>query len=132
MKSASPKWIKAAGVSLTLLGILHLLAHFLGPNSEDVPVVIQMMRDYEIELMGTHTLWSFHTGFSLMTGLFMITLGVLQLSHASKIDHSILRTLIIFTVISFMISVFYFHPLAYGLILLGLIFQVIAMAKAKV
>ncbi|MEQ8905190.1 hypothetical protein [Ekhidna sp.] len=130
MKS-SKTWIKAAGVSLTLLGALHLIANFLGPKSAEVPEVIRLMEAYEIDMMGTHTLLSFHKGFSLMTGLFMIAIGVIQLAHASKIDRSILRTLILFTFLSLAVSLYYFHPLAYGLILIGLIFQLVAFAKVK-
>lgn len=131
MKSKANVWIKVAGATLTLLGFLHLLAHFMGPKSEEVPEVIRMMEAYEIEMMGTHTLLGFHTGFSLMTGLFMITIGAIQLAHATKIDRPILRTLILFTSLSFAVSLYYFHPLAYGLILLGLIFQLVAFSKAK-
>ncbi|WP_436515735.1 LIC_13387 family protein [Ekhidna sp. To15] len=123
------KMIKAAGAALALLGILHLIAQFFGPSNEEVPEVIQMMKDYEIEMMGTHTLMSFHNGFSIMTGLFMITIGTLQLAHASKIDRTMLRTLMFFTLIAFVVSLQYFHPLAYGLILIGFIGQLIAYRK---
>ncbi|WP_424963775.1 LIC_13387 family protein [Ekhidna sp.] len=106
-----------------------MLAHFLGPKSENAPDVILQMKAYEIELMGTHSLLSFHLGFSIMTGLFMITIGMLLLLHSKKIDGSILRTLIFFITVSLITSIIYFHILAYGLILVGLIFLVVAYFK---
>ena len=126
MKPGTTKWIKAAGISFALLGVLHLLAHFMGSSSERVPEVILQMKEYQIELFGTHTFLSFHLGFSIMTGLFMITLGMFLLLHAKRFDGAMLRTLIFFVTASLVTSVIYFHILAYGLIAVGLIFFVIA------
>ncbi len=123
------KLIKIAGGALTLLGTLHLLAHFMGPGGEEVPEVIRMMEDFKIEMMGTHSLMSFHNGFSIMTGLFMITIGVFLIVHASKIDRSMLQTLMFFTLIAFAVALLYFHPLAYGLLLIGFVCQLIALRK---
>lgn len=132
MKLSTTKWIKAAGVSFSLLGVLHLLAHFMGSKGESIPDIIVQMQAYEIELMGTHSLLSFHLGFSITTGLFMVTVGMFLVIHAKKIDGKMLRTLIFFVTVTLITAIIYFHILAYGLILIGLILLVIAyFAKLK-
>ncbi len=123
--------IKSSGATLLLLGVIHLLAHFLGPKSEEVPEVIQLMNEFTIEMMGTYTLMQFHQGFSLMTGVFMISLGMIHVTQVDKINRSFLKTLISINLLALLISAIYFHPLAYGMIALSTIMQIIAFSKYK-
>ena len=119
-----------SGLTLSLLGGLHLLAHFsLAP--EDAPPVIAQMEQTTIELMGTHTLLQFHVGFSVTMGALMIAYGAMMvLVGADPVRPAVLRLHAVVCAVMVGLTALYFHPLAWGMCLLALVMAVVSLAPA--
>ena len=116
-----------SGLTLSLLGVLHLLAHFSLPP-EDAPPVIAQMEQTTIELMGTHTLLQFHVGFSVTMGALMIAYGgMMVLVGAEPVRPAVLRLHTVICAVMVGLTVLYFHPLAWGMCLLALAMAVVSL-----
>lgn len=126
-------FFKAGSVSLMLLGALHLVAHFFMLAQEDVPPIINDMHNFKIEMLGQHTLLQFHNGFSITMGFLLFAYGFQNMLLAAFfIQHkkSILLAIVI-SLITFFLALIYFHVLAYGLLLLAMVFYLVAFFNTK-
>jgi hypothetical protein len=113
MKSTTLKLI--AGILLIFLGTCHQGVHLLFELDPDKPQIVFDMMNYKIEMMGTHSLMKFHSGFSIMTGHFLMSLGLILILLRKKLsDKSIDYAITGILLFIFIISVLYFHALAYG------------------
>lgn len=105
-----------SGILLVFLGLCHQSAHVMFSLESNPPPIVEDMKAFKIELMGTHTLAQFHDGFSLMTGFFLLFLGFIILILRKKINDHTLDFVITATIfLVCILSVFYFHILAYGI-----------------
>ena len=110
-----------SGLTMALLGGLHLLAHF-SLRPEDAPPVIEQMRQTTIELMGTYTLLQFHTGFSVTMGALLIAYGsMIGLIALDMPCRSVRGLHAVICAVLVGLTLLYFHPLAWGMCLLALI-----------
>ncbi|MBX7059581.1 MAG: hypothetical protein K1X75_16070 [Leptospirales bacterium] len=127
--------IQAASVAYLLLGVLHLMAEALRPDDAALLQLLAEMRAFRIQLLGEHNLLQFHTGFSIMMGFLMFTLGAQSfiLANAIASDAKALWAATIFASIALSISILFFHLLADGLLLLSLLcfFAALILSKAK-
>jgi len=84
------------------------------------PTIVTQMRDFKLELFGTHDLFKFHTGFSWFTGFFLVYTGFVMLfsreNDSKKWNLLQLINLVVITTI----SVIYFHALANGFLISAL------------
>ena len=119
----------AGSVVFVLLGTAHLVGHATGPAEADLEV-FQAMRAYTIELMGTHDLMQFYTGFSLAMGALMIAFGVFAgFVGRRHPDAAVSALAAVLTGGVGLLAVVYFHPLAWGLAFLSA--GLYAMAAAR-
>ena len=119
--------LSLSGLTLALLGGVHLLAHFsLSP--EDAPPVIAQMEQTTIELMGTHTLLQFHVGFSVTMGALMIAYGaMIMLVGADPVRPAVQRLHVAICAVMVGLTLLYFHPLAWGMCLLALVMAAVSL-----
>lgn len=107
---------KAASIAMIILGSLHTL-YFIGSIMRKEPVIYDtlshVIKKGIVGILGERSLLSYYNGYSLSMGLLLISYGLLALFTRPDRRAMILSTFISFT--AFVISVFYFHPLAYVL-----------------
>lgn len=122
---------KISATLLIILGIIHLgaqISFFLAPEE---PQIVAAMRNFKMELFGTHNLLNFHLGFSWLTGFFLIFMGAGILfsieNHSRKWNLFQLINLTIVTTI----SVIYFHALANSFLIVSLAFFTIPFLKSQ-
>lgn len=121
-----------SGISLLILGGIHLAVHVLFQLNPEKPPIVAEMNAFEINLMGTHTLLKFHEGFSLMTGFFILFLGVIVLMVNRKLqDISLDRWLLVIIGSLVVISIVYFHVLAYGVTAFAFVVYVWGIVKNR-
>ena len=125
---------KSAGLVLIILGGLHLHYYFTGPGPADLDILASMQA-YEINIMGSHNLLQFHSGFSVMMGIMlMIYGGLIWLTDQSE-GIKVSRNTRIFNIVSCLvlsfISFVYFHPLAYGFCLLAALLLALSFYKTS-
>lgn len=112
---------KTSSILLIILGLIHLGAQVSFFFAPEEPSIVTEMRNFKLDLFGTHDLFKFHLGFSWFTGFFIIYMGCVMLlsreNNSLKWNLFQLITLIIVT--SF--SIVYFHALAYGFLISALI-----------
>jgi hypothetical protein len=123
--------IYIAGGLMSMLGLLHLIAQIGMMQSNQMPAIMLDMEQFKIEMMGTHTLLKFHNGFSIMMGFLLCLFGSFILITATIwLDvKSKLLFLIIMHAIMLIISISYFHVLAYRTITLVVLCLVTAYLK---
>ncbi|MES0490709.1 MAG: hypothetical protein ABUK01_11985 [Leptospirales bacterium] len=119
---------KTAGIIIMILGALHLMAHALGPKSESDYVIIQKMQEHGINFLGEHTLWGFYTAFSLSMGILYMFAGSLII--LSKDKFALLSCLVFLSILS-LVAILYVHALAYGMLLIALLFIVLSVIKKE-
>ena len=121
-----------SGVLLIFLGFCHQAVHLLFEMNPEKPQIVLDMINYKIEVIGTHSLFQFHTGFSLMTGHFLMCLGIILLVLRNIIDDRLTDITFILIILSIsVISVIYFHVLAYGVTFLAAVIYIWALFKPR-
>lgn len=113
---------KTACWSFILLGIGHIVTHFLGPKTPEQMDMIQQMKDFVIEMPGTtSTLLLFHEGFSIAMGMLITAFGLINLvflrtNKESLNSFGLLLTNSIVSGLMLFLSVFYFFfvPIAFS------------------
>lgn len=129
MKNTTLKTI--SGILLIFLGLCHQTVHVLFELNPEKPPIVGDMQNFKIEMMGIHTLLEFHNGFSIMTGHFIICIGIIVLVIRKIEEKSIDISLVLIISSISVISVFYFHVLAYGISGLAAVFYLLAMKKRE-
>lgn len=126
------KYYTAGAWSLMILGILHLIAHFMRDASASAEALhtMEVMRDTPVRLMGEHNIMKFYDGFSLATGVLIFCVGLVALMNRRP-DKRALTASVITTVLGTVISALYFHPLAYGFFGLSAVCFIISLMKYK-
>ena len=122
---------KVSSILLIILGMIHMgaqLSFFFAPEE---PSIVTEMRNFKIELFGTHNLFKFHLGFSWMTGLFILFMGFVML--LSRDNNSMKWNLfqLISLTLATVVSVTYFHALANGFLIASLIIFAYTFFKSQ-
>jgi|GEM_PF-3454685 len=128
------KLIKTGALAFILLGILHLLAHFFGkPNDPILDKLLIDMQNFKINLMGEHSLLKFYNGFSIMMGFLLSAFGIQTFLLAKEIldNKNAFISIIVISIIAFVIAVMFFHILAFGFIFISSVCFTIAFIKNK-
>lgn len=130
---------KIACWSLMIGGVGHTTMSVLSPLTPKQLSLIQTMKEFSIQAMGTETnIYSFHQGFSLMMGLLLFSYGLLNLfilknSKQVNLPPNILLLNSIVTLICTILSFKYFFivPIALtGLAFLGFSYSFIKTKTA--
>jgi hypothetical protein len=129
----SKRLFGSAGLTLALLGMLHLATDILARNQGDMPAIFQDMAAYKIRMLGTYSLLQFYTGFSLIMGVMLVLYGLNVWLTARGSFSAIPKNMFTFNVMAslilFVLTVVYFHPLAYGFCLVA--FLLFALSSLK-
>lgn len=125
------KFYKIASIAFIILGLLHLMAHFVGSFFLDQKAIELMgqMDNFKIQLFGEHSLLKFHTGFSLMMGLLISAFGIQNFLAADSISKKYLMSVIIITAIALVLSITYLHILPTVFISISLICYILTFKK---
>ncbi|MCH2023407.1 MAG: hypothetical protein MK207_13105 [Saprospiraceae bacterium] len=98
-----------------LVGIGHLIGHFLTPKTSEQLEMMQKMKEFSIAMPGRETnLLFFHTGFSIMMGIMLISYGYINLIFLKNNrqfnvpDKRILVTNTLVSLISLIIAIKFF------------------------
>lgn len=113
---------KTASWSFVLLGIGHVITHFLEPRTPEQLDMIQQMKDFVIEMPGTTSnLLLFHEGFSITMGMLISAFGLINLvflktNRESVNSFGLLLTNSIVSGLMLILSVIYFFfvPIAFS------------------
>lgn len=115
------KLYKIASICMITLGVLHTL-YFIFSVATQEPVIYQtlshVVKKGVVWLLGERSLLAYYNGYSLSMGLLLISYGLLTLVTNRTYKAAILSILISFAAL--VISIAYFHMLAY--LLMGLCF----------
>lgn len=127
------KLFQIGSVVFTLLGLFHLLTHFGMTLGQKPPSVLKDMEAFRIDLLGEHNLLKFHNGFSIMMGFLLMAYGLQNFLQAKYISgkRSSMIAPIITASIAFAITVIFFHPLAYGMVMVSLLFYVVVLFQSR-
>ncbi len=125
---------KIGSIAFIALGLLHIIAHFLGTLNPDKATfdLLNQMANHKIQLLGEHSLLKFHTGFSLTMGFLLSVFGVQNLLVAKTVNKKYLISTIIITAITFILSIAYFHLLATTFIFVSLICYILTYYKFRI
>ena len=118
----SYKLFKAGSIAFILLGLLHLMAHIGMTLGQEPNQLMIDMQNFKIDLFGEHSLFKFHSGFSIMMGFMISAFGIQNLLCTDYILHNrkALLSTILISAVGFGLAIAYFHILAYGFILFSL------------
>jgi hypothetical protein len=129
----SKKLFGGAGLTLATLGMLHLASDILARSQGDMPAIFQDMAAYKIQMLGTYSLLQFYTGFSVIMGVMLVLYGLNVWLTARGSFSAIPKNMFAFNVIAslilFVLTAVYFHPLAYGFCLAA--FLLFALSSLK-
>ncbi|WP_426449517.1 LIC_13387 family protein [Paenibacillus sp. S-38] len=122
------RWYTLASWLVILLGLLHNAVFVSGSMLNVVrrqsSPVYQSMKEYKIDLIGTHSLLKFYDGFSLTMGCLLILLGTLNLLVSRSLPLPALRAAALFNAVACLLltalSLVYFHLLATSFFVLAL------------
>ena len=108
------KFYIAGSICLIVLGVLHTL-YFVFSVATEEPIIYQtlggVIKKGVIWLLGERSLLSYYNGYSLSMGLLMASYGLLALVTKRTCKAAILAVII--SLAAFVISIVYFHMLAY-------------------
>ncbi|MDC0230807.1 hypothetical protein OAK19_02485 [Aureispira] len=116
-KSSQPNvfFYKVGSWSFILVGIGHLIGHFLTPKTSEQIEMLQIMKEFTIVMPGTDTnLLLFYTGFSIMMGIMLISYGFINLMFLKNnkqnnvAGNQILITNTLVSLISLILAIKYF------------------------
>lgn len=118
---------------MIVLGVLHTLYFAFSVISEE-PVIYETLSGVTKKgvawFLGERTLLAYYNGYSLSMGLLLISYGMLTLATQRTYKATMLSAIISF--FALIISVVYFHMLAYILMALSTIFYMLSLtAKEK-
>ena len=129
----SKRLFGSAGLTLALLGMLHLATDISARSQGDMPAIFQDMAATKIRMLGTYSLLQFYTGFSVIMGVMLVLYGLNVWLTARGSFSAIPKNMFAFNVIAslilFVLTVIYFHPLAYGFCLAA--FLLFALSSLK-
>ncbi len=116
------KLYRAGSICMIVLGILHTLYFVFSVMTEE-PVIYGTLANVTKKgvawFLGERTLLAYYNGYSLSMGLLLISYGLLTLVTKRTCKATMLSVVISFA--AFIISVVYFHVLAYVLMALSFI-----------
>ena len=122
---------KVSSILLIVLGIIHLGAQLSFFFTPEEPTIVTQMRDFKIDLFGTHDLFKFHLGFSWFTGFYLVFMGCVMLlsidNDSKKWNVFQLINLLLVTTL----SIIYFHVLANTFLISALIIFTYSFFKPK-
>lgn len=108
------KLYRIASICMVVLGALHVL-YFIFSAVNKEPVIYQTLGEVTkkgvIWLLGERTLLSYYNGYSLSMGLLLVSYGLLALIAKRTAKTTILSIMV--SLSAFMVSIAYFHMLAY-------------------
>jgi len=129
----SKRLFGSAGLTLAILGMLHLATDISARSQGDMPAIFQDMEAYQIRMLGTYSLLQFYTGFSVIMGVMLVLYGLNVWFTARGSFSAIPKNMFAFNVIAslilFVLTVVYFHPLAYGFCLAAFLLFVLSSLK---
>ena len=134
MNMSNLKLFKTGAIALIALGIIHLLAQFLGKPTDPAAEKLMLdMQNFKINLMGEHSVLQFYNGFSIMMGFLLSAIGLQHFLLAKEIltNRYALSGSIFSTAIAFVIAAVYFHILAYGFLLISLVCFTLVFLRNK-
>jgi hypothetical protein len=129
----SKRLFGGAGLLLAILGILHVTTDVLARSQGNMPAIFQDMEAYQIQMLGTYNLLQFHIGFSLIMGIMLVLYGLNVWLTARENFIAIPKNIFVFNAIAslilFVLTLVYFHPLAYGFCLAAFLLFVLSSLK---
>ncbi len=122
-------YFKAGAIAYMLLGFMHLVSQMQKDGlSENVLQTLMRMKNTTFHFMGQHDLMQFYTGFSITMGFMLFAFG-LQTFLINKPSRQIIVADILISLVVLILSIIYFHPLAYSFIAFSLLCFVICLLK---
>ena len=129
------RWYKIAAYLLIGLGVLHELIEAMPkPNEPEMQSMIQTMKNFDIDFLETISAWDYMLGYSFMMGFLFIVWGVNLLVNSNN-EEVMRKSLYINTfgvLIAFLLSLRFFHYLAYGWIaIVGIILVTLSIKQLR-
>lgn len=122
------KLYKAGSICMIILGVLHTL-YFIFAVASKEPIIYDTLSGVTkkgvIWILGERSLLEYYNGYSLSMGLLLVSYGLLAMVTKRTCKAVILSVIISFSAL--IISIVYFHVLAYTLMALSFIAYVLAL-----
>ena len=125
-------YFKVGAIACMLLGAMHLFVS-LSPKEgvgENVLQTYVIMKETVFNFMGQHDLMQFYTGFSITMGFLLFAFGLQALVNSKPTKSTIIVNILVSLVTS-ILAIIYFHPLAYSILLFSTLCFVIALINLK-
>ncbi len=129
-------YFKLGAIAYMILGAMHGLSHLAKGNIDDPKLAntLAEMSNTTIDLLGEHSIMKFYDGFSLTMGFLLLAFG-LQAFVTDKPGKKIVLVDILVTLITLILTIRYFHIIAWsfmGIALVCFVISYIQMKKARV
>ncbi len=129
-------YFKFGAIAYMVLGAMHELSHLTKGNINDSKLAntLAEMENTTIHFLGEHSLMKFYDGFSLTMGFLLLAFG-LQAFVTDKPGKKIVLVDILVTLITLILTILYFHIIAWsfmGIALVCFVMSYIQMKKAQI
>lgn len=124
-------YFKIGAVAYMLLGVMHLISQSSKDGlRENVLQSFVVMRAATFDFMGQHDLMQFYTGFSITMGFMLFAFG-LQAFAIKQPAKSVAVANMLVSLVAAVLSVVYFHPLAWLFLFFAALCFAISLSNMK-